>query len=158
MRFPAYTRAAGLVLCVVASTTPGFTAEPGGLKSLDASWEKAMKANDLDAIVALYAPDGVLWMPSSPEARGAAAIRASFQGMLSAYTVQDAVLSDAQYRTAGNVSVGWGHYTLTLAPKAGGAAVTARGRFTGVAERRAGKWLYVSDHASDEPAPSAPAH
>lgn len=147
-----------VVVALIASATLGFTAEPGGVKGLDASWTKAMKANDLEAIVALYAPDAVLWMGGSPEASGAAAVRMSFQGMLAAFTIQDAVLSEAQYRTAGNVAVSWGHYTLTLAPKAGGAPVTLRGRFTGVAERRAGRWLYVADHASDDPPPPAPAH
>jgi uncharacterized protein (TIGR02246 family) len=156
MNYP--IRISGLVLSILVSAAFGFTAEPAGIKALDDAWSKAMKANDLEAVVALYAPDAVTWMPEAPEASGAAAVRAGFQGMLAAYTVQDAVLSDTHQKTSGNVAASWGHYTLVLAPKAGGAAMTLKGRFTGIAERRAGRWLYISDHASPEPPPAAPAH
>ncbi|MCA1582638.1 MAG: hypothetical protein LC796_14850 [Acidobacteria bacterium] len=46
----------------------------------------------------------------------------------------------------------------TLVPKASGKAVTMSGRFSEVAEKRNGRWVYVLDHASAEPAPSAAPH
>ena len=54
-------------LRVAAAPEPGTTA-------VETQWLKAIKANDLEAIVACYAPDAVLWGPGDPEARGTAAI------------------------------------------------------------------------------------
>lgn len=127
------------------------------MSALDASWTRAMKANDLEAVVALYAPDAVIYLPDTPEAAGRKAVRDTFQGFFNAFTVQDAALTETHYKTAGNLATSWGRYSITLAPKAGGAPVKMNGRFTGIAERRAGRWVYIADHASIEPPPAAAA-
>jgi uncharacterized protein (TIGR02246 family) len=150
-------RVSVLFLFFVAYALSGFAAD-GGAKSVDAAWMKAMKANDLEAVLACYASDAVLWMPGSPEASGQKAIRAAYQGLFAANTVQDASTTDTHYKTSGSLSVGWGHFNLTLAPKAGGAPVSMNGRFTEAAERQHGRWVYVADHASAEPSPSDAAH
>jgi uncharacterized protein (TIGR02246 family) len=140
-------------LLIFACALSSFAADIGA-KSLDAAWTKAMKANDLEAVLACYASDAVVWMPSAPEASGQQAIRAAYQGLFAANTVQDATITDTHYKTSRTVSAGWGRFTLTLAPKSGGAPVTMKGRFTDVAERRGGRWVYLADHASAEPPPS----
>ena len=132
------------------------TSPRGGAADVDAAWMKAIKANDIAAIVACYAPDAVLWVPGSPEADGIDAIRSTYEGLLAANTVKDAAVSDTHYRLSGDVGAAWGRFTLTLSPKAGGADVVMHGRFTEVVEKRGGKWLYVADHASEDP-PAAPA-
>jgi ketosteroid isomerase-like protein len=106
--------------------------------------------------VACYAPAAVLWGPDEAVARGTAAIREAYRGMLAGNTVKDASLTNVEHRQSGNLSAGWGRFTLTLVPKAGGAPVVMRGRFTEVAEKHDGEWLYVADHASAEPARPAP--
>ena len=131
-------------------------ARVSGSQAVDEAWTKAILANDLDAVVACYAPDAVFWGPGDPEAKGEKAIRANYAGVLKENTVKDARLSDTHYRTVGKMSTGWGHYSLTLAPKAGGAPVTLTGRFTNVAAEKDGKWVYTADHASAEPPPPAP--
>jgi uncharacterized protein (TIGR02246 family) len=128
----------------------------GGAARVEAAWMKAMKANDLEAVVACYAPDAVLWMSGEAEVDGIDAIRATYAGMLRENTVKDVSVSGGQTRLSGNVGAGWGRYTLTLSPKTGGPDLVMRGRFTEVVEKRNGKWLYVADHASDDP-PAAPA-
>ena len=143
-------RTTAVILLLLACALPCHAADRGA-KALDAAWVKAMKANNLDAVVKCYAPDAVAWLPGMREARGEQAIRAAYQGLLSANTVKDATLLDTQYKTTGNVSVGWGKYSFTLVPKAGGDPVVMTGRFNEVAERRAGKWVYIVDHASAEP-------
>ena len=50
-------------------------AEETGAQSLDSSWIKAMRANDLEAVLKTYAPDAVVWLPQMKEARGENAIR-----------------------------------------------------------------------------------
>ena len=122
-----------------------------GPAAVDAAWVKGMKANDADAVVKCYAPDAVAWLPNSPAAQGEKAIRSLYEGLLSANTVNDAVLSDVHEKHARNVAVRWGTFVLTLTPKAGGDRIVMSGRFSEVLERRAGRWVYVVDHASAEP-------
>lgn len=140
--------AAALFAC---AAWPAAAAE-GGAQAVDAAWRKAALANDVEAIVKLYANDAVAWLPDAPEARGIDAIRATYQGLLGANTVKDVAFTDTAYRTHGNKSVGWGRFSLTLQPKAGGNPVTMAGRYTVVAEKRGKRWVYVVDHASGEPA------
>jgi uncharacterized protein (TIGR02246 family) len=128
-------------------------AADSGAQIVDAAWISAIKANDIDAVMKCYAPDAIMWLPDAPTARGAKAIRAAYEGLLSANTVKDATLSEVTYRTVGKASLAWGNFSLTLVPKAGGDQVVMKGRFTEVAERRGGKWVYIVDHASAEPAP-----
>lgn len=119
----------------------------------DLAWSKAMKANDLDAIVACYAPDAVMWLPDAPEARGREAIRGVYAGYLDAYTVTDAALTDASYETSGDLTGSWGHYSFTLQPKKGGDPVVLKGRYVVVLKQIGGNWLLVADHASATPLP-----
>jgi uncharacterized protein (TIGR02246 family) len=109
---------------------------------------KAFKANDVDAIMALYAPDAVLYPPGAMEQRGQAAIRQGFADFLAHYRITDFTVASAEYATAGDISTGWGRFVLSATPKAGGAPVRWEGRFSNVARRIKGTWLYVSDHAS----------
>lgn len=126
-------------------------------RSVDEAWAAAMKGNDLEAVMRCYAADAVAWMPDSPEARGEAAIREAYRALFAANRIEDAKFSDARYETAGDRSLAWGKFQLTLVPKASGTPVTMSGRFSEVAEKRNGRWVYVLDHASAEPAPPAAA-
>jgi ketosteroid isomerase-like protein len=123
-----------------------------GAQAVDSAWVKAMKAQSRDAVMALYAPDAVAWFPGEAEAKGETAIRDSYTTFFASNTVADAVLSDTHYKMAGNASVGWGKFALTVVDKATSKTNVWTGRFTDVAERRGAKWVYIVDHASAEPA------
>ena len=112
----------------------------------DQAWVKAMKANDIEAITALYAPDAVAYFPDG-DFKGKAAIRKSWADFLGMFTVKDAT-SEGTYETAGDTSLGQGYWTITVAPKSGGDAMVMKGRATVVVKKVGGKWLYVVDHAS----------
>ena len=127
-----------------------------GAKATDAAWMKAMKANDIEAVLACYAPEAVMWFPNAPEARGSKAIRDIYAGYFDAYTVSTVMIANSAYETSGDLSAGWGSFLLTLQPKKGGDPVVMKGRFTDVAKRVGGKWLYVADHASATPPPAPP--
>jgi ketosteroid isomerase-like protein len=148
----------GVLVCAIGflSAAAARGAE-GGAASLDARWVKAMKANDLEGVLACYAPDALLWLPDMPEARGAKAIRDAYSGFLGTMTVKDVSLVNTHYDDRGELSAGWGNFSMTVQPKSGGAAVVMKGRFIDVAKRVGGKWVYVADHASSEPAPAPPA-
>jgi uncharacterized protein (TIGR02246 family) len=144
--------APALVFALLASPVLGQ-----GVKSVDQAWTKAIKAGDLAALTALYTEDAVMYPPDEAKAKGREAIRASFEKLLAANTVQEAVLTYDTFRTVGNLSYASGNFRLTMAPKAGGDPQTFEGRFTSIAERKGGKWLYVSDHASVPLPPPPPA-
>jgi len=126
-----------------------------GMNPAGEAFVKAFKANDLDAVVALYAPDAVLFPPDAMVATGKDAIRQSYAGLMNNFTIQDITISDSHHDTKGDLSFGWGMFSLTLVPKAGGEPMHMNGRFSDVSKRVNGKWLYVVDHAS-VPLPSSP--
>jgi ketosteroid isomerase-like protein len=92
--------------CLIVTFSLACLAAETGAQYLDSSWIKAMRANDLEAVLKTYAPDAVVWLPQIKEARGEKTIRATFEGLLSANTVKEVVLSETEYRTMGKVSVG----------------------------------------------------
>ena len=145
-----------LVLAGLPAFAPAAPAPPPlkGSAAVGAAWMSAMKANDLEAIVACYADDATAWFPGGPRLDGKAAIRAGFSEMLAANTIRDALISNARYETSGNLGAGWGQFTVTVAPKAGGDLAVWRGHFTDVTVKRGAKWLYLVDHATDD-APAA---
>ena len=121
-------------------------------QNADAAWMKAMKANDLAAVVALYAPDAVMWFPEAPEARGSEAVRKTYAGYFDAFTVADVALTNVTHQTSGDLDANWGNYMFDLRPKKGGDPVVLKGRFVAVMKKIDGKWLLVADHASATPA------
>jgi uncharacterized protein (TIGR02246 family) len=133
----------GLGLLAVA--VPAVAGEQGA-QTVDQAWAKAMKANDLEAVVALYAPDAVAYFPDG-EFKGKEAIRKSWTDFFATFTIKDAT-SEGTYETTGDMSVGWGSWSLTVLPKAGGEPIPMKGRASVVVKKIGGKWLYVVDHAS----------
>jgi uncharacterized protein (TIGR02246 family) len=119
-----------------------------GAKTLDQAWVKAAKAGDVEGLVKLYAPDAVTYMPDEMKAKGTAEIRESFKKFLGASTVREMTLTPDYSTTSGNLAATSGHFSMTIEPKAGGAAQTMEGRYTSVAVKKNGKWMYVVDHAS----------
>lgn len=143
----------GMVWTGLLTAAPAFAQD--GVKGVDEAWIQAVKAGNVDAVVALYAPDAVLYPPDALEARGTAAIRASYTEMLGAMTINEATI-DSKYQTSGDVSIGFGKATLTMTPKGGGSPQIVSVRVTAVARKIGGKWLYVVDHASAPMPPPPP--
>jgi len=122
--------------------------------SVGAAWIKAVKANDLEGVVKLYATDAVAWFPDEAQHNGAAAIRASYKTLFETFTVVDAVLSNSHHFGDAEQRTNWGNFSLTLKQKSDGKSVPMAGRYTDVQEKRSGHWVYVVDDASAEPAPA----
>ncbi len=143
-----------LILAMLFSTSSLATAAaPDGAQTVDEAWRKAITANNLDAVMAVYAEDAVMWLPDAPEAKGREAIRKAYAALLAANTVTGATFANTHYQTSGELSVGWGDFTLTMSPKSGGDPVTLSGRFSVIAKNERGTWVYVVDHASAHPKP-----
>ena len=118
-----------------------------GARVVDEAWISAVKAGNVDALAALYAPDATLYPAGVDEVKGAAAIRKFYEQWLSTITVTEASIV-AAYDTVGDLSVGHGTATLTYSPKGGGSPLVASVRVTAAARRINGKWLYIVDHVS----------
>ena len=56
--------------------------------------------------------------------------------------------------TKGDIHVAWGTYAVTLVDKTTHAESVERGRYTDVQKKIDGRWLYIVDHPSDDPAPA----
>ena len=127
-------------------------AAPAGASDVDLAWKRAMEAGDLDAVVACYGDQAVLWLPGAAEARGRDAIREVYRGLLESNAVSGVTYTRTRYRAAGGLQAGSGEFSLVLTPHAGGAAVHMSGRFSTIVEKENGRWVYTVDHASSNPA------
>jgi uncharacterized protein (TIGR02246 family) len=148
---------AAVLAAVTVVTAPVLRAADDGARSLDAAFIKAVLAGDAAAAAACYADDAVLVLPGAAAIKGHKAILDALTELMTANTVTDFKLTDNHYRTAGKLSAGWGHYSMVMTPKAGGAAIKDVGTYADVAALRDGKWVYISDHTASDPAPAAPA-
>ena len=146
--FAIATALAAWALPLTAAEAPG---------SAQACWQPAFEAGDADAVAQCYAPDAMFWLPGAPMMRGRAAIRAGYAGFFAAATIKSAKLVELGRVTQGHATSSWGTFTLVSVAKKDGSATTELGRYTDVSRKINGRWLYVVDHASDDP-PVVPAN
>ena len=142
----------GTLLLTLASP---LVASASGAGHVDEAWIKAMKSGDLDAVMKCYAPNATVWVTGAPAATGSAAIRAQYAAYFSGYAITDVSIHELGSTTVGADSVSWGTFSVTTTPKSGGAEAAEVGRYTEVARKSHGHWVYTVDHASDDPAPEA---
>lgn len=143
------------VLCCM-SLCAGAATAADKLPSASDCFVKAFKAADADAVAACYVEDGIIWFPGGPMAQGRPAIKEGFGHYFSAMTIKDVSLTDIGHVMGdGNTRTAWGTYEIHMVDKTSGAEVVQRGRFTDVSKEIDGRWLYVVDHPSDDPAPAA---
>ena len=83
-----------VLVAVMLLATASLVAADLGPESVDQAWLKAAKANDLERLVACYAPDAVMYPPDTLIAQGKDAIRADYKGLLDTMTIRDATVSD----------------------------------------------------------------
>ena len=140
------------VLALLAS--PLATAKPP--QSAQACWQPAFEAGNADAVSKCYAPDAVFWLPGAPMMKGRDAIREGYAGFFKENRIKSMKLVQMGKTTIGNDAASWGTFSLVSVSKKDGKETTEIGRYTDVTRKIGGHWLYVADHASDDPA-AAPA-
>jgi uncharacterized protein (TIGR02246 family) len=141
-----------IVAMVLAACSSVALAASDTPESVDQAWKKAIVAGDVNGLVACYATDAIGWFPDTAPAKGRDAIRQVFAGMLKDSTIS-VELTNSHYQTCGtDMAVGWGEFTITFTPKAGGTPTSGTGRFTELLKKEGGKWVYAVDHASPDPA------
>lgn len=125
--------------------------------SAQACWQPAFEAGNADAIAQCYAPDAVFWLPGKPMMQGRAAIREGYAGFFAGATIKSAKLVQLGQITRGDEISSWGRFTVVSVSKKDGKESTEFGRYTDVSRKINGRWVYLVDHASDDP-PPAPAN
>ncbi|OGT58252.1 MAG: hypothetical protein A3E01_03670 [Gammaproteobacteria bacterium RIFCSPHIGHO2_12_FULL_63_22] len=125
--------------------------------SAQACWLPAFEAGDADAVSQCYAPDAVLWLGGMPLMQGRDAIREGYAGFFSGFSVKDVKLVEMGHSSRGDEATGWGTYSMVLVSKEDGTETLSTGRYTDVSRKVDGKWMYVVDHASENPAAAAEA-
>lgn len=147
------TIAAALLLATACA--PAFAQEAAEVSAQDC-FLAGFRANDAAAVTACYAPDAVLWIPGAPMAKGSQAIHDLLAGWFAAVSVKSMAITPMGGSQAGDEANSWGTFTLVTVEKATGKETTQAGRYVDVSRRIDGKWVYVVDHASDDPPAPAP--
>jgi uncharacterized protein (TIGR02246 family) len=111
------------------------------------AWQKAFLAGDADAIADLYEDDAVFFMPSLDIfARGKAAIRHAWAGIVAMGTVESVEILERDERIDGDHA--YAHQYGVMHGELGGEQVDLPFRTTEVMHRGDdGTWRYVVDHA-----------
>ena len=143
--------ASAILLGLLAS--PAFADHHEG--SVQDCWKPAFAAGDADAVSACYADDAVLWLPGAPMMQGREAIRDGYADFFSHFTIKSMELTEAGHSRIGDEAASWGSFRLVMVSREDGKEVAEVGRYTDVSRKVDGKWLYVVDHASDDP-PATP--
>ena len=145
----------GAVLLYGALLAAGGAAAAEPEPSAGDCFAAAFKSGNADAVAACYAEDAIIWFPGGSMAKGRTAIRDGFAHFLGGMTVKDAVLTTIDEVAMGDTRTAWGTYVITVVDKATKAETVQSGRFTDVSKKIDGRWVYIVDHPSDDPAPAA---
>jgi uncharacterized protein (TIGR02246 family) len=155
-----------LALALIASScgqqTPPDTraADESAIRALDAQWEKAAAARDVDGTVSYYSDDASLLAPNAPIAGNKQAIRAAWASLLGPDVSLSWQANKVEVSRSSDLAYIVGVYQLAMKDPQGKPA-TDRGKFVEVWKKQAdGKWKVVADIFNSDlalPAPPAPA-
>jgi uncharacterized protein (TIGR02246 family) len=123
-------------------------------ESAQACWQPAFEKGDADAVAQCYAPDAVLWLPGAPIMKGRDAIREGYSGFFAEATIKSMKLVELGKVSNGDEASSWGTFTMVTVSRKDGKESTEVGRYTDVTRKIDGHWMYLVDHASDDPAPA----
>ena len=110
------------------------------VRELTSSFDAAVNAQDIDAMMARYTDDAVRMNPNVPTAVGREAIRALF---LEEWSVNEAAVmnSVSDVRVSGDLAVSRGTWTATITPRDGGDPTEDRGKWSATLEKQPdGSW------------------
>ena len=115
------------------------------------AWIDGMTRHDMEAVLALYDPEAVLWGTRSPTLRdNPAAVRQYFEILRKVPPSYKAVLGEQRIRVYGDIALDTGTYTFSEIRD--GKEVVRPARFSFVYRHRGGRWLIVDHHSSAVPA------
>jgi uncharacterized protein (TIGR02246 family) len=115
-------------------------------------WGETLGQNDPDKVVALYAPDAVLWGTLSPTVRAdRAALRDYFVGAFKVLPSLKVTFGEQLIRVYGTTAVNTGYYTFSYVKDGESKTLPARYSFTLIKD--GDNWMIVDHHSSAMPSP-----
>ncbi len=132
------------------------------IKAVDATidqWEQAWNAPDFKAAVtdatATMAPDMILVDPDNSVSMGKKAIVDALRMYLAGISmVTRTRYTDRTIALSQDGHVAWAFYRMDGELVAAGKPMSLKGVISNVLEKRDGRWLYVVEHISNDPAPA----
>jgi uncharacterized protein (TIGR02246 family) len=115
-------------------------------------WGETLGQNDPDKVVALYAPDAVLWGTLSPTVRAdRAALRDYFVTAFNVLPNLKVAFGEQLIRVYGTTAVNTGYYAFSFVKDGEPKTLAARYSFTLVKD--GDNWMIVDHHSSAMPPP-----
>jgi ketosteroid isomerase-like protein len=128
----------------VALTGPAMSRAEAAARQATQHWALACNTKQLDDLVDLYIPDGLILRPNIPPIRGTASIREFFVSTLDS-GFGDVELEPLRLEVIGDIAYEAGK-CKSLAPSVGGKRKEERGKYLIVLARQpGGEWKIVSD-------------
>lgn len=135
-----------------ATTTGSDSAAKEQIAAATRAWADAMTRHDIEAVLALYDSEAVLWGTRSPTLRDTpATVRQYFNILSKVPPSYKAVLDEQRIRIYGDIAINTGRYTFSEIRE--GKEIIRPARFSFVYRNRGGRWLIVDHHSSAVPAP-----
>ena len=117
-------------------------------EALQEAMVRALAANDADGVAACFTEDALCYAMDEMVGVGPDFVRESWSNFFSVYTVREVKLVETHLEVFGDSAAAWGLFRMLVETVEGAEEVELHGRFTDVAKRSGGRWLYVADHAS----------
>lgn len=144
--------------CTSAPAPRDATADLNAINALRSSFETAFNRGDAAALAALYTADAVVMPTHHAAVSGSQAIGGYFGDFMGQMTAQMKI-TPIETKVVDDLAFDRGTYTMTLTPKAGGAAMIDTGKYLVLLRRQNdGSWKLTHDiDNSDVPMPPPPA-
>ena len=140
-----------LLVIMAAACAPPASQESAELAARSNSWEEALNAGDIEALVALYHEDARIMPPNDETMRGREAAAAVFGGMIESGLKGE--LESLEAVVAADIGYNVGTYTL----QGPDGSLVDRGKFIEVWRMVDGEWLMSNDIWNSDLPPAAAA-
>jgi uncharacterized protein (TIGR02246 family) len=151
--------ALSIAACTASETQPpavDTAADEQAIRELLAQEVAAINNGNAAGYIGIIAPDFEAMPPNEPALTGADAVTNWLTNFFNAYTAQ-AQYTNEQISVHGDVAIHRYSMELTMTPKAGGAAMTEKGKGLHVFQRQAdGTWKLTHDVWNSDIPPAAP--
>jgi uncharacterized protein (TIGR02246 family) len=114
------------------------------IRDLIASWLRETRAGNVDAVLALMAPDVVFLVAGQPPMVGKDAFASSLRTVLGEHTIDSHSLID-EVAVAGDMAYSRTRLEVTITPRQGGTPMRRSGHTLSIFRKSGGTWLLTRD-------------
>jgi uncharacterized protein (TIGR02246 family) len=150
-RLPALTLRVLLGTWLLLAALPTPADDKSDVEAATTRWIEAFNRKSSRDIVALYAPDAVLFGTSSPVLRDKPALVADYFKDIASLGNATITVEEHRVQLFGNIAINTGFYTRVS--QQDGKVVRNPARFSFVYAKRGGQWLIINHHSSALPQP-----